>query len=155
MRIFRKFRLLVLMSLISLVLGFGKTALADDIILNNLNGQAVNLSHSEGKPVIFLFWTTWCSYCRKELKVLNQLYPQLEKEGITLFAVNIGEPDYRVIKFVKDYALIFNVLLDKTGGMADQFNVIGVPTYVLLNKSGERVVQDNELPKDYKNLLFR
>ena len=155
MRIFRKFRLLLLMVLIFLILGFGKTALANDIILNDLNGKAVNISNSKGKPVILFFWTTWCPYCRKELKSLNLLSTQMKKDGITVFAVNIGESNYRVQGFLKDSGLNFNVLLDKDGSLADQYAVMGVPTYVLLNKSGEWVAHDNVLPSNYENLLLK
>ncbi len=155
MRIFRKFRLFLLMVLISLVLGFSKTALASDIILNNLNGKAVNLSNFKGKPVILFFWTTWCPYCRKELKSLNLLSPQVEKEGITVFAVNIGESSYRVQGFLRDSGLAFNVLLDKEGLLADQYAVMGVPTYILLNKSGGCAARDNVLPINYENLLLK
>ncbi|MEI6832234.1 MAG: TlpA disulfide reductase family protein [Candidatus Omnitrophota bacterium] len=155
MHIFRKFRALLLMALIILVLGSAKTGLAADVILKDLNGQAVNLSSAENKPAILFFWTTWCSYCRKEIKGLNQLYSEMKKEGITVFAVNIGESDYKVQGFFKDYVLNFNVLLDKEGKLADQYDVIGVPTYILLNKSGHRVAHGNALPADYRNLLLK
>ena len=155
MRNFRKFKGLLLVVLIFLVLSSGKTVLAGEIILNNLNGKAVNLSNYKGKPAIMFFWTTWCPYCRKEIKALNQLYPQLKKEGITVFAVNIGESDYKVKRFFKDYLLNFNVLLDKEAKLADKYNVIGVPTYILLDKTGQLVSQENKLPLNYKGLLFK
>jgi peroxiredoxin len=155
MFIFRKFKLLVFMGLISFVLGCGKTVLANDIILNDVNGKSVNISNSKGNPVILFFWTTWCPYCRKELKSLNLLYPQMKKEGITVYAVNIGESANRVKGFLKDFGLTFNVLLDQEALLADLYAVMGVPTYVLLNKAGEWVAHDNALPGNYENLLLK
>jgi len=140
---------------IFMILGLFDNAFAEDIILNDLKGQAVNLSSAKNKPAILFFWTTWCSYCRKEIKGLNQLYLEMKKEGIALFAVNIGESDYKVQRFFKDYVLNFNVLLDKEGKLADQYDVIGVPTYILLDKSGHRVARENTLPSDYRNLLLK
>jgi len=153
-RFFKKSGRALLVILVFLVLGFSKEASAAEIILNDLNAKMVNLSRYSGKPAILFFWTTWCPYCRKEIKVLNQAYPQMQKEGVTVFAVNIGEPDYKVERFFISNALSFEALLDKDGKAADKYNVVGVPTYVFLDKSGRAISQEHALPLDYKKLLL-
>ncbi len=156
MFIFRKFKTLILMILILLILGFAKKALASDIMLNDLNGKAVNLSQSsKGKPVILFFWTTWCPYCRSEIKVLNQRHAQIEKEGIVVFGINVGEPDYKVQRFFKDYQLNFRMLLDQVGLLADKYGLMGVPTYMFLDKTGQMILKTHSLPENYKSLLFK
>ncbi|MDP2830702.1 MAG: TlpA disulfide reductase family protein [Candidatus Omnitrophota bacterium] len=155
MRFFKKVRILAPAILIFLVLIFSKEAFAGDIILNDLNGKAVNLSGFKGKPVILFFWTTWCRSCRNEIKTLNQMYPQMKKEGITVFAANIGESGNKVQGFFKDYVLSFNVLLDKEGKLANQYDVIGVPTYIFLDKTGQVILQAHSLPENYQSLLFK
>ena len=141
--------------LIFLVLGFSKAVSAGDIILNDLNGKTVNLSGYKEKPMVLFFWTTWCPHCRKEIKALNQKYIQMEKEGIIVFAVNIGEPDYTVERFLMKDALGFKVLLDKDGAAANKYNVIGVPTYIFLDKAGEVISDGHVLPDDYGRLFKR
>jgi len=138
-----------------LFLGFNEIAIAEDLILKDLNGVSVNLSNHKGKPAILFFWTTWCHFCRNEIKALNQNYNQLEKEGIAVFAIDIGEPDYRVQKFFKENGLSFRVLLDREGLVSDKYNVIGVPTYILLDQSGRVVSAENRLPADYKSLFLK
>ena len=155
MRFFKKSRIFVLVILIFLVLGFSQEASAGSIILNDLKGKAVNLSGYKGKPVILFFWTTWCKFCRNEIKTLNQMYPQMKKEGITVFAANIGESNNRVQGFFKDYALTFDVLLDQEGKLANQYDVIGVPTYIFLDKTGQVILQAHSLPENYQSLLFK
>lgn len=155
MKFFKKSGRLVLVILIFLVLGSFPEAFAADIILHDLNGKAVNLSSCQGKPTILFFWTTWCPYCRREIKALNQLYPQMKKEGITVFAVNVGESDYIVQRFFMSNALGFGVLLDKDEVAADKYNVIGVPTYVFMDKSGHVISDEHALPVDYKKLLLK
>jgi peroxiredoxin len=155
MRFFRKFRIWLLITLICLVLGFSKDALAGDIILSDLNGQAVQLSSYKGSPVILFFWTTWCPYCRQELKILNQQYSVMAKEGIVVIGVNLGESEKKVKKFFEGYVLNFKMLLDKEGLLADKYNLMGVPTYVFLDKAGEDISQAHSLPVNYKGLLFK
>ncbi|MFH0918520.1 MAG: TlpA disulfide reductase family protein [Candidatus Omnitrophota bacterium] len=152
----RKFKTLLLIALICLVVGFGKgVQAADDIILNDLSGQAVNLAGYKGQPVILFFWTTWCPYCRAELRELNQQYSAITQEGIVLLGVNVNEPVNKVQKFFKGYQLNFRMLLDKSGLLADKYELMGVPTYIFLNKTGKVVLQTHNLPANYKSLLSR
>lgn len=154
MRIFTKSRILLLAILIFLVTGSGKTASAEDIILKDLNNSPVNLSQYRGRPAILFFWTTWCHFCRNGIKVLNQNYNEMEKEGIIVFAINVSEPEYNVRRFLKNYPINFRVLLDKDGLAANRYGIIGVPTYIFLDKSGRIIVTETSLPTDYKNLLL-
>jgi peroxiredoxin len=141
--------------LISLVLGLTNMALAQDIILDELNTHAktVNLSSYKGKPAMLFLWTTWCPYCRQEIKTLNQMAPQLNKEGIVVFAVNVGESDYAVRRFISKNMIILRVLLDKNSAAAYNYDVIGVPTYIILDETGRVISHRNVFPADYQKLL--
>ena len=153
MRDFKRNKVLLLLALIFIILGFGKTSLATDIILNDLSGQSVRISSYKGKPVILFFWTTWCPYCRDELRKLNQLYSQIHKEGIVVFGVDVRESKSKVERALKGYALNFAMLLDEGGSLVYEYGLRGVPTYVFLDKAGQVVSQTQSLPENYKNLL--
>jgi len=151
---FKQSKLLLSLALICLVLGLNKSALAYNIELKDLNGRNVQLSNYLGKPVILFFWTIRCPYCREELKNLNRLYPALDKEGIVVLGVNVGEPEYKVRRFFEGYPLNFKILLDESGLLADRYNLLGVPTYVFLDKGGREISQAHSFPVNYKSLLF-
>ena len=155
MRILAKTRVALSAILIFFILGFCKTAASDDIILKDLKGNSVNIANQKGRPVILFFWTTWCHFCRDEIKALNQKYKGIEKEGITVFAVNVSEPEYKVRRFFKNYVLNFRVLLDKDGLLSDKYGINGVPTYILLDKSGHLILSENVFPANYKSLLLK
>jgi len=139
-----------------LVLSFTNTAFCSDLILNDLKSKPVNLSALTGKPAILFFWTTWCPYCRAELKVLNKMYPQMEEEGLAIFAIDVGEAGYKVERFLKDNPLLnINILLDPEGKAAEKYGLNGVPTYIFINKDGKVVSLEHSLPADYKNLLLK
>ena len=139
-----------------LVLGLATTAFCGDLVLNDLKSNPVNLSALTGKPAILFFWTTWCPYCRAELKVLNKMYPQMEKEGLAVFAVDVGEAGYKVERFLKDNPLLnIKILLDQEGKAAENYELNGVPTYIFINKEGKVVSVEHSLPADYKSLLLK
>jgi peroxiredoxin len=129
--------------------------LAPDFKLQDLNRNTFTLnSYKDKQPVVLFFWTTWCPYCRAELKVLNDMYPQLVKEGWELFAIDVAEPEYRVENFLKNYALSFKILLDRDASVTESFELFGVPTYVLVDKAGYIVFKDNYFPRqEYKKLI--
>jgi len=151
----RKIKICLLVLLIFLLLGFTRAVYANDVILNDLNGKLVNLSGLTGKPAILFFWTTWCPYCRKEIKALNQMYPGMEKEGITVLAIDIGESDFMIKRFIKDNLVSLKVLSDKEGLAVDKYEVMGVPTYIFLDKAGRVILQSHVLPQDYKSLILK
>lgn len=131
--------------------------LAPDFTLYDLYQNAYTISdYRDKQPVLLLFWATWCPFCRKELKVLNGVYSSLAADGLEALSINVGEVPSTVQNFVQDYNLAFRVLLDRDNRVASSYSLIGVPTYVLINKQGAVVFKDNYLPAtEYKDLLER
>ncbi|MBU0503828.1 MAG: TlpA family protein disulfide reductase [Candidatus Omnitrophica bacterium] len=128
---------------------------APDFTLPDLNNKPFTLSSYKGKQsVIMLFWTTWCPFCREELKVINRMSEELKNEKVEVLAINIGEPLAKVSKFIEPYNLTFPVLLDQAGSVARSYGVFGVPTYVIVNDKGSIRLQENYFPKDdYKKII--
>lgn len=128
---------------------------APDFKLTDLDKNIITLSNYRNKqPVILFFWTTWCPFCRKELKILNNMYPELLKEGLEVLAINVGEYTYKVENFAKTYKLTYKVLLDKDTTVTESYGILGVPTYILIDKQGNIRFKVNAFPKEeYKNLI--
>lgn len=131
--------------------------LAYEFKLNDLNGNNVSLgSYKDKKAVVLIFWTTWCPYCREALKSLQSDFKLLDGMGLELLAINAGESKYKVNKFAQSLNLSFRVLLDQDSYVADHYDLLGVPTYVVINKSGYIVFSGNSLPKErLKELLVK
>lgn len=150
MKIFFRVSLLVALSLAftnPLYSSAQAQEIAREFKLPDLEGKVFTLSaYKDKQPVFLFFWTTWCPYCREGMKELNSSYPELSKKGWVVAAVNLGEPPQKVQGFVDNYALKFNVLLDRYLSVADAYDVLGVPSYVLINKAGIIVFKDNYLP---------
>lgn len=134
-----------------------KLSLAYDFKLKDLNGSEVSLSsYKDKKAVVLIFWTTWCPYCREALKNLQVDFKSLDDMGLELLAINVGEPESRVNRFAKSHNFSFKVLLDSDSAVADHYDLLGVPTYVVVNKPGKIVFNGNSFPKDkLKELLAK
>jgi len=123
--------------------------------LADLGGVTLKLSDYQGKqPVMLLFWTTWCPFCRTELKDLNRRYSQLKNENIEILAINIGESENRVKAFIESRPVDYRILLDEDSSVADNYGLVGVPTYILIDKNGKIVSKGNGFPeRKYKELM--
>lgn len=126
-----------------------------DCTLYDLEDKEVRLSDFKGKPLILWFWTTWCPYCRKEIVKLNNIYPELKLSGIELLAIDVDEPKEKINRFLRSYPVDFKILQDKDARCAFFYGIIGVPTYLLINRAGKLQFKQSYFPKDrYKELLL-
>jgi len=126
---------------------------AADFMLGDLKGRKFTLSEYKDKQAVLLvFWTTWCTYCRQQLNLLKEKSVELKKDKIELLAINVAEDELKVASFVDTFAIGYTVLLDKNTEVAESFNLLGVPTYVLINRQGKVVYNDNVFPKKYAEL---
>ena len=129
---------------------------ASNFTILDLENKEFSLSDIKGKPIILFFWTTWCPHCRKELKLLNALHAEFLQNGVELAAINVEETADKVQRFMGSYPLSYRVLLDTDTKVAQAYGILGVPTYILINKEGRIVFNNYYFPqKDYKDIILK
>ena len=128
---------------------------ASDFSLTATSGKTVTMSYFRGvRPVLLFFWTTWCPYCVRQMKMLNEKYEKMSAEGIEVIPINVGESEEKVLRFLSRNRISIPSFLDGYGTVSDTYRLIGVPTYILVDREGRILLQTNEFPyKEYKSLL--
>lgn len=117
----------------------GKIAKGDkapNFILQDMEGNQHKLSEYEGQGVFLNFWGTWCKPCEKEMPYMNNQYKVYHDQGVEILAVNVGESDYAVNKFVKKHKLDFPVLIDKNKEVMNAYGISPLPTTMLIDPNG-------------------
>lgn len=129
--------------------------IASDFSINDLNNKTFSLSSYKNKqPVLLIFWHTKCPLCREQLLLLKEQYPELKESGLEVLAINISQPFEIVNNYVEALGLNFPVLLDIDAEVADAYIILGVPTYVLIDKKGNTVFRNYYFPwESYLGLL--
>ncbi|MCK5580942.1 MAG: TlpA family protein disulfide reductase [Candidatus Omnitrophica bacterium] len=128
---------------------------APDFILETLNGGKKSLEEfRDGDPAIVFFWATWCLHCRTQLKELNDSAAEIQEKGIKLVLVDLGESSSQVRAYLKDNGVSLNVFLDKTSEIAEEYGVVGIPTFYFLDKKGIIQAVEHDIPENHEALLL-
>jgi peroxiredoxin len=68
---------------------------------------------------------------------LNSIYKEYKDKGIEVIAVNATEPRVIIRPFVQEYGLDFPILLDRTGSVVDQYDILNIPVTFFINEEGK------------------
>lgn len=112
---------------------------ARDFVLKDLNGAKFMLSEQKGKPVLIIFSTTWCPTCRSEVPHYKKIYDSYTARGLIMVNIDTQETKDKVSRFRDKYQLPYPVLLDEKGLVAEAYEVVGVPTMILIDRKGALV----------------
>ena len=112
---------------------------APDFSLNDIQGKTFKLSSQRGNPVVMFFGATWCPACRSEMPFYKALYEKYAKSGLKFLYIDINESTKRVARFAKENSFPYLVLVDSDGSVANDYNIIGVPTLILVDKGGNMI----------------
>lgn len=115
----------------------------------DLDGKAIDVEKSIGnRPVMLIFWATWCPSCWNEVPKLNKLVETYAGRGMDFIGVNVGVNDSyeRAKAFARKTGAAYPNLFDSTGAIASQY-ILGLPTVVVADKNGVIRYYGNETPE--------
>jgi len=125
-----------------------------DFTLPGLDGRPVALSPFLGKkPVLLVFWATWCPECEAAIPEINAMTTGPIAEKLQILGLDFRESREKVALAVKSRGIRFPVLLDERGQAARAYGVVGIPTYVLIDRRGNVAYREHVLPGDLARYL--
>lgn len=117
-------------------------------------GARVHLkTWASGKPVLVVFWATWCPPCIKEVPVLEDWHRRYSDRFLVL-AVHVGDSREPIADFIKANGISYEVLLDEDSSTASRYGVAGLPVAVMLDPGGKILYYGFSLPSIEDVLKF-
>lgn len=102
--------------------------------LKDINGQVYQLSDFKGQPVVLNFFATWCQPCIDEAPELEAFGEEYKDAKLIIIAK--GESKSRMEKYINESDSKLLYLLDTKEETSKEYNVIGQPDTLILNKDG-------------------
>jgi peroxiredoxin len=119
------------------VQGFSLRKEAPPFSLKGLDGKTVSLSDFKGKPVLLVFWATWCPSCREGIALLEKFsIGKRDQLSILLLAID-GERQKRIERIINKDHITLPVLLILKEKIMDDYGVRGwIPLIFLIDREG-------------------
>ncbi len=124
--------------------------------LPTVNGKRISLTqYRAGKSAIIFFWATWCPNCHEKIDKLSKSATEMKNKGIQIILVDIGENAKAVDSYVKRNKVPYDVFLDENSKVAEDYDIIGVPTFFFVGKDGIVKAMEHSIPDNYEEILTR
>lgn len=112
---------------------------------------------NNGKPIVILFWATWCKPCIQEMKAINEVYDDWQEQtGVKIIAISIDDSrsSKKVAPFIKGRDWKFEVYIDENGDFRRAMNVNNPPHSFIIDGKGKIIWQHNGYaPGDEESML--
>lgn len=109
--------------------------------LKDLAGNDVSLAGLNGKVVVVDFWATWCGPCIASMPAMKKALEKLTSKGDVAFLFidtweTVENKKQNAEDFMKKNNYPFHVLMDDNDKVVADFNVRGIPTKFVIDKTG-------------------
>lgn len=146
-----------ILTLIFSLLSFSLLSQIPSVVLKDINGKSFKTDSLGVKgPIVFSFWATWCSPCKRELNTISELYQDWQSQtGVTVVAVSVDDQktSMSVPLYVNAKSWDYIVLMDPNGDFKRAMGVNNIPHTFLVDKEGNIVYSHNNYaPGDEENL---
>lgn len=105
-----------------------------------------SIASMKGKPVLLLFWATWCPHCRKAMPGIEEnVWQKYQDKGLQVVAVtknSRGQTSDKVREYLTENGYTMPVAIDP-GTTSRNYGVSGIPAAALVDKEGNVVFRNH------------
>jgi thiol-disulfide isomerase/thioredoxin len=119
--------------------------------LTDINGQTVSLSDFRGQLVYLDFWASWCGPCRRQIPHLKKMKEAYANKPVAFVMISLDDDKDAWLKAVNDESLTGTMLHAEkawSSDVAQQYQIKGVPTFVLIDGEGNLIEYNSPRPSD-------
>ena len=117
---------------------------AKEIKQPDTSGKTITLSSLKGNYVLVDFWASWCMPCRKETPNMRKLYDLYHQKGFEIIGISLDTDRKSWLKAIKDDQMPWIQVSDlkKSNAAMVDYDILGIPSNVLVDPSGKVVAKN-------------
>lgn len=101
-----------------------------------LDGRTLAAADLAGRPLLVVFWATWCPVCQKEMPLLDALHKRYRARGFEILAVSIDAERLEVDEFRREHRVGFPVAM-RSARHSEIFGITKTPPrFFLVDRRG-------------------
>lgn len=114
------------------------TTLANDFLLQDLDGKTIKFSSLKNKVIFMNIWATWCPPCVAEMPGIQGLYDKVKgNKNIAFVMLSVDQDGMaKVKKFIAKKGYTFPVYLP-AGSVPATFETRSIPATFIIGKDGK------------------
>ncbi|MFZ6741730.1 TlpA family protein disulfide reductase [Undibacterium sp. JH2W] len=101
----------------------------------------IQLADYHGKVVYLDFWASWCGPCKQSFPWMNAMQNKYGAQGFQVVAINLDTKQEDALEFLKSTPGNFHIAYDPKGVMPRQYEIKGMPSSILIDRSGKILSQ--------------
>ena len=109
---------------------------APEVVLTDLDGNTVQLSDLQGRPVIVNFWGSWCGDCVEEFPVLQQALTRHRADDLVVLGIVVRDNSEAARAFMARMGATWTAAMDPGGMTAISFGISGAPESFFIDRDG-------------------
>ncbi len=122
------------------------------LVAKTFDGKIFDLKEQKNKVVIVNFWAHWCSNCKKEMPILEEIYQKYRERGLEIIGINVDhKKSYeKILSATMDLSYKNSRLSDVKESSFEEPEIL--PVFYVIDRNGKLVETLVGKKFSYKNL---
>ena len=108
-----------------------------DVVLEDADGNVVDISSFKGKYLYIDLWASWCGPCCKEVPYLQAIEKDFQDSNIVFLSISTDTDKEAWKNKMAELNMHGNQLHDRNNTLCNSLNVRGIPFFLIYDKEGK------------------
>lgn len=109
----------------------------DDVVLEDADGNVVDIASFKGKYLYIDLWASWCGPCCKEVPHLQAIEKEFQDSNVVFLSISTDTDKEAWKNKMVELNMHGNQLHDRNNTLCNALNVKGIPLFLIYDKEGK------------------